>query len=127
MEYPRLASSFTVELLPVPGAPVRTILRKSFIYSLLKYAFMKKSGFKKLLEENYSWPCLYMFKFICPAKNENIAHLESLFNSESSEVIIRQSSKGNFVSVTAKEIMLSPEKVLNRYKEVEQIPGLLSL
>lgn len=88
---------------------------------------MKKSGFKKLLEENYSWPCLYMFKFICPAKNENIAHLESLFNSESSEVIIRQSSKGNFVSITAKEIMLSPEKVLNRYKEVEQIPGLLSL
>lgn len=88
---------------------------------------MKKSGFKKLLEENYSWPCLYMFKFICPAKNENIAHLESLFNSESSEVIIRQSSKGNFVSVTAKEIMLSPEKVLNSYKEVEQIPGLLSL
>lgn len=88
---------------------------------------MKKSAFKKLLEENYSWPCLYMFKFICPAKNENIAHLESLFNSESSEVIIRQSSKGNFVSVTAKEIMLSPEKVLNRYKEVEQIPGLLSL
>ena len=88
---------------------------------------MNKSGFKKLLEENYSWPCLYMFKFICPAKNENIAHLESLFNSESSEVIIRQSSKGNFVSVTAKEIMLSPEKVLNRYKEVEQIPGLLSL
>tara|TARA_B100000900_G_scaffold245675_1_gene208899 strand:- start:53 stop:259 length:207 start_codon:yes stop_codon:yes gene_type:complete len=68
-----------------------------------------------------------MFKFICPAKNENIAHLESLFNSESSEVIIRQSSKGNFVSITAKEIMLSPENVLNRYKEVEQIPGLLSL
>tara|TARA_Y100000389_G_C17368798_1_gene467839 strand:- start:192 stop:458 length:267 start_codon:yes stop_codon:yes gene_type:complete len=88
---------------------------------------MKKSGFKKLLEENYTWPCLYMFKFICPAKNENIAHLESLFNSESSEVILRQSSKGNFVSVTAKEIMLSPESVLNRYKEVEQIPGLLSL
>ena len=68
-----------------------------------------------------------MFKFICPAKNENIAHLESLFNSESSEVIIRQSSKGNFVSITAKEIMLSPENVLSRYKEVEQIPGLLSL
>lgn len=88
---------------------------------------MKKSGFKKLLEENYNWPCIYMFKFICPAKNENIAHLESLFNSKSSEVVIRQSSKGNFVSVTAKEIMLSPEKVLNRYKEVEQIPGLLSL
>jgi putative lipoic acid-binding regulatory protein len=88
---------------------------------------MNKSGFKKLLEENYKWPCLYMFKFICPAKNENIAHLESLFNSESSEVIIRQSSKGNFVSITAKEIMLSPENVLNRYKEVEQIPGLLSL
>ena len=88
---------------------------------------MNKSGFKKLLEENYSRPSLYMFMFICPAKNENIAHLESLFNSESSEVIIRQSSKGNFVSVTAKEIMLSPEKVLNRYKEVEQIPGLLSL
>ncbi|CAI8272906.1 MAG: Uncharacterised protein [Owenweeksia sp. TMED14] len=68
-----------------------------------------------------------MFKFICPAKNENIAHLQSLFNSDSSEVIIKQSSQGNFVSVTAKEIMSSPETVIDRYTEVEEIPGLLSL
>ena len=68
-----------------------------------------------------------MFKFICPAKNENIAHLQSLFNSDSSEVIIKQSSQGNFFSVTAKEIMSSPETVIDRYTEVEEIPGLLSL
>ncbi|MDG1252539.1 MAG: DUF493 family protein [Schleiferiaceae bacterium] len=88
---------------------------------------MEASAFKELLEQNYTWPSIYMFKFVCPASNENIAFLGSLFNSETAEIQIRSSSKGNYISVTAKELMLSADKVIERYSKVRTIPGLLSL
>ena len=88
---------------------------------------MDPTAFRELLEQNYTWPSIYMFKFVCPASNENIAYLESLFNCETAEIHIRASSKGNFVSVTAKEMMMSPDRVIERYSQVKTIPGLLSL
>ena len=112
---------------PVPGAPVNTIRRTGADALLLWGVIMDTVAFKNLLEQNYTWPSIYMFKFVCPASNENIAYLEGLFNSETSEIQIRQSSKGNFVSVTAKELMLSADQVIERYAKVKEIPGLLSL
>ena len=68
-----------------------------------------------------------MFKFIVPADNVKIAQVERLFNSNEAEISIRNSRKGNFVSITAKEMMLSPEKVIERYLDAENIKGLISL
>jgi len=90
----------------------------------------RKEKYEKLrsqLEEGFDWPQLYMFKFIVPANNEKVAQVESLFNTKESEVTTRQSSKGNFVSVSAKEMMLSPERVIDRYLEAEKIEGLIAL
>ena len=79
------------------------------------------------LTDNFDWPTVYMFKFIVPADNSKIAQVESLFNSEEAEISLRNSRKGNFVSITAKEMMLSPEKVIDRYVKAEGIKGLISL
>lgn len=68
-----------------------------------------------------------MFKFIVPAQNDSIARVQSLFNTGQAEVILRPSSTGKFVSITAVEMMLSVESVLERYAEAEGIPGLISL
>jgi hypothetical protein len=62
-----------------------------------------------------------------PAQNEKIAQVEGLFNTEEAQIQLRQSRKGNFVSFTAKEMMISPEKVIERYVEAEAIEGLISL
>ena len=113
--------------LPVPGAPVRIIRRTGVLALLLLGLIMDPIAFKELLEQNYTWPSVYMFKFVCPASHDNIAYLESLFDSETAEVQIRQSAKGNFVSITAKELMLSADAVIVRYAKVKEIPGLLSL
>ena len=82
---------------------------------------------KKQLEEGFEWPSLYMFKFIIPADNEKMALIQGLFNSNESQINVRTSRNGNYLSVTAKEMMMSPEKVIDRYVEAEQIEGLISL
>jgi uncharacterized protein len=88
---------------------------------------MEEVKFRELLEQNYTWPALYMFKFICPADNEAIARLQQLFDPEVAEISLRPSSKGNYVSFTAKELMLSAEAVMQRYEQARGIPGLISL
>lgn len=87
----------------------------------------KYEKLKEQLRQSTQWPSLYMFKFIVPADNDKIAQVEALFDSTQAQIQIRQSRKGNFVSVTAKEMMLSPENVINRYLEAEGIEGLISL
>lgn len=82
---------------------------------------------KEQLEAGNKWPAVYMFKFIVPSDNEKIAQVESLFNTDTAEVTMRTSKKGNFVSVTAKELMVNPDKVIERYKEAGGIEGLISL
>ena len=87
----------------------------------------KYQKLKKQLEEGFEWPSLYMFKFIIPADNEKMALIQGLFNSNESQINVRTSRNGNYLSVTAKEMMMSPEKVIDRYVEAEQIEGLISL
>jgi putative lipoic acid-binding regulatory protein len=77
--------------------------------------------------EKEQWPSVYMFKFIVPADNERIAQVENLFDTEEAEVTMRTSKKGNFVSLTAKEMMLSAANVIVRYKEAAKIEGVISL
>lgn len=87
----------------------------------------KYEKLKTQLEEGFEWPSVYLFKFIVPANNKKIAKVESLFNSKEAQISIRQSRKGNFVSVSGKEMMLSPQKVIDRYLEAEKIEGLIAL
>tara|TARA_B100000780_G_scaffold278164_1_gene250813 strand:- start:2420 stop:2707 length:288 start_codon:yes stop_codon:yes gene_type:complete len=78
------------------------------------------------LEEQHEFPSLYVFKFIIPNDNHKLALAEALFGPEA-QVTIRQSSKGNFVSVTGKEIMISADKVIERYQKAAEIEGVVSL
>lgn len=90
----------------------------------------RREKYEKLrsqLDEGFEWPSVYMFKFIVPADNQKLAQVENLFNTKESNVRIRQSSKGNFISVTATEMMMSPERVIDRYLEAEKIEGLIAL
>jgi putative lipoic acid-binding regulatory protein len=40
---------------------------------------------------------------------------------------LRQSRKGNYVSVSAKELMLNSDGIINRYKRASKIEGLMAL
>lgn len=88
---------------------------------------VKYEKLREQLREGFEWPSVYMFKFIIPADNKRLAKVENLFNTKESRVSIRESSKGNYLSITAKEMMMSPERVIDRYLEAEKIEGLIAL
>lgn len=81
---------------------------------------------KEKLKEQHSFPSVYMFKFIVPGSNKLHAQVEALFGDEA-QITIRESSKGNYVSITAKEMMLSADNIISRYREASKIEGIVSL
>lgn len=82
---------------------------------------------REKLEDGFEWPRVYLFKFIVPSENKKIAEVENLFNSTEAEINMRSSKNGKYVSVSAKEMMISPDKVIDRYKEAAKIEGIISL
>ncbi|MBP6334634.1 MAG: DUF493 domain-containing protein [Bacteroidia bacterium] len=77
------------------------------------------------LNKQGNWPLLYMFKFIIPAENKKIALVESKFSNDS-VITKKESYNGKYISITVKEVMLDAESIINKYKEMEGIEGLMS-
>jgi len=86
----------------------------------------KFKSLREKLNENPEWPRLYFFKFIIPSDNQKLAQIQALFSDEA-EVIIKQSNKGNYLSVSAKELMLNADSIIKRYEKASEIKGLISL
>lgn len=79
--------------------------------------------FKELLDNQYSWPTDYLFKFIVtpPHKNE----LLMLFGTH--KVIEKPSSTGKYISITARVLMHNAEEVMNLYEKAAKIKTVISL
>ncbi|MBM3417740.1 MAG: DUF493 domain-containing protein [Bacteroidetes bacterium] len=86
------------------------------------------STFDKLQEQLLlqEWPNLYLFKFIVPNEIEKIAKVSSLFN-ENCDLSMHSSSKGNYLSITVKEVMMSAEDIIDIYKKAAEIKGVITL
>jgi hypothetical protein len=84
------------------------------------------TGLLSKLQQHGTWPQVFVFKFIIPNDNQKLAQTEGLFGPEA-HVTINPSRTGKYLSVSAKELMLTPEEVINQYKKAGQIEGLMSL
>ena len=84
---------------------------------------MDLNKFKDLLKEHHEWPCDYTFKFIVPVASEQ--DLENILKDH--EISKKNSTKGNYLSVTSKKTMNSEEEVMKVYEAVSQIEGVISL
>ena len=58
---------------------------------------------------------------------KKIAQIEALFNSDNAQIRLTESSKGNFVSISVKEIMLSSDEIINIYIQSSKIEGVIAL
>ena len=90
---------------------------------------MEEDFYKNLkdkLEDQFTWPQPYLFKFIIPSDNEKLALVQALFG-EDAQVTTRQSKSNKYTSVSAKEVMVSPEEVIAVYKKAQSIEGIMSL
>jgi len=82
---------------------------------------------REQLQNDTQWPSEYLFKFIVPASLEKIAVIEAIFNGTNAELTTRNSSKGNFASISIKVPMDSPDAVIEKYLEVSKVEGVISL
>jgi putative lipoic acid-binding regulatory protein len=78
---------------------------------------------REKLDQYYTWPSLYTFKFVVPKGKED--EVKGLFPAhESSE---RQSKNGNYTSITINMMMPSSDAVIDVYQKVSTIEGIIAL
>jgi uncharacterized protein len=72
------------------------------------------------------WPSVYMFKFIFKSSNRTYALVHQLFTDEF-RFSDKPSAKGKYTSVTVKELMISADEVIERYRKALEIEGVIAL
>ena len=83
-------------------------------------------GLRKKLDE-LSFPSVYLFKFIVKSDVKKIAQIEALFNSDNAQINRKESSKGTFVSISVKEVVLSSNEIIHIYIQSSKIEGVIAL
>lgn len=81
---------------------------------------------KQRLDQVHTWPSVYMFKFIFEPDKDRLDKVLALFPPES-EVLRRYSTGGKYLSITAREVMMSAEEVVERYDRASGIQGVIVL
>ena len=81
---------------------------------------------KKLEESITSFPYIYMFKFIIKADNKTMALVEVIFDDDA-DIIQKQSAKGNYISITVKQVVMSIDEIITIYEKAAEIEGVMSL
>lgn len=80
-------------------------------------------SFKEKLDQHYSWPSLYIFKFIVPAGSET--ELKQLFPLHTATE--KQSKNGNYISITLQMMMPSSDAVVEVYQQAAKVDGVIAL
>jgi putative lipoic acid-binding regulatory protein len=80
--------------------------------------------FREKLDKFYAWPALYTFKFIVPAaRQDDLRRLFPLHTTATEKA----SEKGKYISLTYQMMMPSSESVIDVYKKVAVIEGIVAL
>ena len=86
------------------------------------------NNFKKLqslLDEQYSWPDYYLFKFIVPV--DSIESLESILKPLNTPIQTKASRKGNYISVSIRPLIKQTDEIIHVYENVQQVKGIVVL
>lgn len=84
---------------------------------------MDNQKFRELLDESYTWPDYYEFKFIIKSTDKSLilAKLEGFLIAET------PSKQGNYISISARKLMKSTDEVLETYELMSSVKGVISL
>jgi len=83
----------------------------------------KEIEFKNLLNNQYTWPTDYLFKFI--VNKEYKEELLEIIGGH--KAIEKPSSKGKYISVSLRILMQSAEEVILLYKKASEVKSVMSL
>jgi uncharacterized protein len=80
-------------------------------------------SFREKIESQHQFPGSYNFKFIVPKDKQQ----EVLDILPKAELLFKESSNGNYISINAKAEVESSQSVLEIYLKAHKIPGCMSL
>jgi len=86
--------------------------------------------YKKLkgqLEDTSSWPSKYLYKFIVPTDEIKVKKIQDIFDNTGAVIESKQSKKGTYTSLSVTVILDSADAVIEKYKEVGKVEGVISL
>lgn len=84
---------------------------------------MDFSKFEQLLDDQITWPNKYTFKFI--TKTEQIELLRDALTEH--DIQERASRNGKYTSISSRKIVNSSKEVIEIYKEIGKIEGVITL
>ena len=82
---------------------------------------------KQQLLENTKWPSDYLYKFIIPTDAEKRAKINKIFDNTGAVIESKQSKNGKYTSISVNVRMKNPDAVIEKYKAVSTVEGVISL
>ncbi|MFD1316351.1 DUF493 family protein [Namhaeicola litoreus] len=82
---------------------------------------------KQSLLETTSFPTQYLYKFIIPTSEKKLKEIENIFNNMGAVINSKPSSNGKYTSLSIFVNMATPDEIIDKYKEVGKIEGVISL
>ena len=86
--------------------------------------------YNRLREEllkSSSWPSNYLYKFIVPTDQQKIDEITTIFDNTGAVIESKKSKKGKYTSLSITVHMEDPDQVIEKYKEVGKVEGVISL
>lgn len=82
---------------------------------------------KVQLADSTTWPSNYLYKFIIPTDDKKVLRIHQIFDNMGAVIDSKLSKKGNYTSITISVDLNDPEQVIQKYKEVGEVEGVISL
>lgn len=82
---------------------------------------------KEELSNTSLWPSEYLYKFIVPTDQNKIDEIENAFNNIGAVINTSVSKTGKYTSVSVNVRMKNPDAVIEKYIQVSNIEGIISL
>lgn len=82
---------------------------------------------KEQLLATSKWPSNYLYKFIVLSDAEKIKSIHKIFDNMGAVIESKKSKNGKYTSVSITVNLKNPDQVIEKYKEVGAIEGVISL
>lgn len=85
------------------------------------------SKLKVQLDDTTNFPADYLYKFIVPTIENQVAEVKNIFDNTGAVIKTKKSKTGKYVSVSIILKLKSSEEVIVYYKKAAKIKGIISL